>query len=55
MNRIVSISLILLIFLISSCQVVGDIFKAGVWVGVLLVIGFIALVIYLVTRGINKN
>jgi TRAP-type C4-dicarboxylate transport system permease large subunit len=55
MNRILSISLLLLIFFTSSCQVVGDIFKAGVWVGVLMVVGIIALVIYLVNRGPNKN
>jgi Cu/Ag efflux pump CusA len=36
---------------LASCQAIGDIFKAGVWVGVLAVVGFIALIIFLVTRG----
>ncbi|MEP7277711.1 MAG: phosphatidate cytidylyltransferase [Bacteroidota bacterium] len=36
---------------LSSCQAIGDIFKAGVWVGVLAVVGVIVLIIYLVTRG----
>jgi hypothetical protein len=35
----------------SSCQAIGDIFKAGVWVGVLVVVGFIALVLFLVSRA----
>ena len=33
-----------------SCQVIGDIFKAGVWVGILAVVGIIALVIFLISR-----
>ncbi len=43
-----------LLFL-SSCQVIGGIFKAGVWVGVILVVGIIGLVIYLISRFSNKN
>jgi hypothetical protein len=35
---------------LSSCQVIGDIFKAGVWVGVLVVVGIIALIIFLVSK-----
>jgi hypothetical protein len=31
---------------LESCRVIGDIFKAGVWVGVLIVAGIIALVIF---------
>jgi hypothetical protein len=51
----ITLFLIASICLLSSCQLIGDVFKAGVWVGVLLVVGFLALVIYLVTRGSNKN
>ena len=43
--------LFLSVFFLSSCQAIGDIFKAGVWVGVLAVIGFIALIIFLVSRA----
>ena len=39
----------------SSCAVVGGIFKAGVWVGVLIVVAIIALVVFLVSRGSNKS
>jgi hypothetical protein len=55
MKKAISLILIFFIFLFSSCSLIGDIFKAGVWVGVLLVVGFIALVIYLITRGSNKS
>ena len=36
---------------LTGCQVIGDIFKAGVWVGVLLVILIIGIVVWLVTRS----
>jgi uncharacterized membrane protein YkvI len=35
---------------LTGCEVIGDIFKAGVWVGVLLVILVIGIVVWLVTR-----
>jgi hypothetical protein len=35
---------------LSGCELIGDIFKAGVWVGVLLVLGVIGIVIWLVSR-----
>lgn len=39
----------------SSCAVVGGIFKAGVWVGILIVVAILALIIFLVTRASGKN
>ena len=36
---------------LSSCQVVGGIFKAGVWVGILLVVLVVGLILWLVGRG----
>ena len=36
---------------LSSCELVGDIFKAGVWVGVLIVVGIIALIIFLISKA----
>ncbi len=36
---------------VSGCQIAGDIFKAGVWVGVLLVVGVIVLVVWLISRA----
>ena len=55
MKKILLPFLIVSLFLLSGCAVVGGIFKAGVWVGVLIVVGVLALIIYLVTRGSNNN
>ena len=44
----------LFLFSLTGCQLIGDVFKAGVWVGVLLVVGIIGLIIFLATRGSNK-
>lgn len=40
---------------LSSCELVGDIFKAGVWVGVLVVVGIIALIIFLISKLSGKR
>jgi hypothetical protein len=40
--------------LLSSCAVVGGIFKAGVWTGIILVAAVVALILYLVSRSQNK-
>jgi uncharacterized membrane protein YkvI len=44
--------IILLISTVSlaGCELVGDIFKAGVWVGAILVIGIIGLVIWMFSK-----
>lgn len=44
------LSLVLLSSLVSSCEVVGGIFKAGMVWGIFLVAVLIGLVIYLVTK-----
>jgi len=36
--------------LLSSCQAIGDIFKAGVWMGVIVVVIVIALVLWLIGK-----
>ena len=38
---------------LSGCEVIGDIFQAGVWVGVILVIAVIGVIVWIVlkTRG----
>ncbi|HVZ95761.1 MAG TPA: hypothetical protein VG847_02725 [Chitinophagaceae bacterium] len=46
--------LIALIFLLSGCQVIGDIFKAGVWAGVLGVVIIIVLIFWLISKRRNK-
>jgi len=49
--------LMLLIVLISftSCSVIGDIFKAGVGVGVFIVIAIIAVILYIVSKIFGKK
>lgn len=39
-----------LLLSLSSCQVIGDIFKAGVWSGIILVVVIIALVIFVIGK-----
>lgn len=36
---------------LSGCEAIGDIFKAGVWVGILIVLGVVGLIIFLFSRG----
>jgi len=44
----------LIITTFSSCEIVGDIFKAGMGVGIFLAVLVIAVIIFLLTR-IGKN
>lgn len=48
------IALIATMFVFSGCEIVGDIFKAGVWVGVVLVVAVIFLIIKLLSGGGGK-
>ena len=52
-----SLTLVLLSasFLTPGCAVVGGIFKAGVWVGVLAVVVVVGLIVFLVSRGSGKK
>jgi hypothetical protein len=52
---IASVCMFLVLFL-SSCQIVGDIFKAGMIWGIILVVGFIGLIIWVIAKigGGNK-
>ena len=50
-NPFVYGSLLLLVSFLSSCEVIGGIFKAGVWVGILIVVVIIGLVVWLIGRG----
>lgn len=43
--------MVLLAVTLSSCEVIGGIFKAGVWTGVLIVAIIIGLIIFFVSRG----
>lgn len=43
-----------LITFLSSCQAIGDIFKAGVWSGIFIVVLIVAVVVYLISRSSKK-
>ena len=47
--------LLLITVMLSSCEAIAGIFKAGVWTGVLLVAGIIALVIFIISRMTGKK
>ena len=50
-NALIYGSLLFVICSLSSCEVIEGIFKAGVWVGVLIVVAIIALIFWLISRG----
>ena len=43
-----------LIVSLQSCQAIGDVFKAGMWSGVVIVVLIIGVVLYLISKG-NKR
>jgi hypothetical protein len=50
-NALIYGSLLMALAFLSSCEVIGGIFKAGMWVGVIIVVAIIALILWLVGRG----
>jgi hypothetical protein len=51
MKKLLTFLLIVISLFLNSCAVVGGIFKAGVWVGILIVVFVIGIIIWLVTRS----
>jgi hypothetical protein len=55
-NYVLLTFLTVLSFSLSGCELVEGIFKAGVWSGVLMIVLFVALLIFIFTRiGRGKN
>lgn len=51
MKKYIPLSLIALVCtVLSSCELIEGIFKAGVWTGVIIVVVIIALVIWLISK-----
>jgi hypothetical protein len=50
-NALLFALLVSIVFTVSSCQAIADIFKAGVWVGVLLVVVVIGVIFWLVGKA----
>lgn len=44
-----------MVLLLSSCEVIGGIFKAGVWTGILAVAVVVGLIIFLISRGGKRD
>ena len=53
-NNFLPFLLISMLFL-SSCELIGDIFQAGVWSGIIMVVLVVGLIIWLVTRAGRKS
>ncbi|MEO8763224.1 MAG: phosphatidate cytidylyltransferase [Ginsengibacter sp.] len=51
-NAIAIMALMAITF--SSCQAIEGIFKAGVWVGVIIVVAIIALIFWLISKAGKK-
>ena len=52
---LITFILLLTTVVFSSCEAIAGIFKAGVWTGVLLVAGIIALIIFIISRMTGKK
>lgn len=50
MKKVNILPLLLLLTSLSSCRLVGDIFKAGVWAGVLMVVVVVGLIIFVLGK-----
>jgi hypothetical protein len=52
---LIPVTLLLMAGTLSSCEAIAGIFKAGVWTGILLVAGIIALIIFIISRMSGKK
>jgi len=43
--------LVFMSILLSSCEAIGDIFKAGVWVGVIIVVLVVGLIFWVINKA----
>ena len=50
MKKISIFPLLAILLSLSSCELIGDIFKAGVWAGILLVVGIVAVIIFIISK-----
>lgn len=50
-TNVVLATLLALSITLSSCDAIGGIFKAGMWVGVIVVVGIVALVLWLLGKA----
>lgn len=55
MKKLTYLLLVMAVLLMTSCEVVGGIFKAGVWTGIFIVALVVGLIIYFITRGSRRD
>lgn len=55
MKKLYSVVALLAITLLSSCELVGDIFAAGAYTGIFIVVIIIALIIWLLSKFRGKS
>ncbi|RBL91349.1 phosphatidate cytidylyltransferase [Chitinophaga flava] len=48
-------SYLLISLLLSSCSIIGGIFKAGIWTGIFIVALVVILIIFLISRGSRRD
>ncbi len=51
MKKLFQLSLLALVSILSGCEVIGTIFKGGMWFGVIIVIAVIMLIVFLFNRS----
>jgi hypothetical protein len=49
------LGILILSLSLSSCEVIGGIFKAGVWSGILIVVLVVALIIFIIAKMGKKS
>lgn len=54
MKNLLSILIIFSAVIFSGCEFIGDIFKTGIWVGVIIVIAILAVVAF-IAKSISKK
>ncbi|HUH33053.1 MAG TPA: hypothetical protein VLZ28_03815 [Daejeonella sp.] len=55
MRKIYSLTAILVVTLLSSCELIGDIFKAGAYTGIIIVVIVVALIIWLFSKFRSRS
>jgi len=53
LTRILMLLLVLVSF--TSCEIIGDIFKAGIGIGIFLVIVVVVIIIYIISRFFKRR
>lgn len=51
MKNVLPFMFVFLVTFLSGCEVIGGIFKAGMWVGILIVAAIVGLVLFLINKS----